>query len=169
MHIRTPLLELRSTTESDLDFVLAAEQHADNRLYVGQWSRERHAAALRDKDIRHQIMVNEHGQAAGYVILTGFGSPDLSICIMRIVIQQKGRGLGSALLASLTEWIFTHTQAHRIWLDVKDHNARARHVYERAGFLAEGTLRECVKTEHGFDSLVIMSMLRREYEKRCSI
>jgi hypothetical protein len=29
----------------------------------------------------------------------------------------------------------------------------------------EGVLRDCVKAEDGFESLVVMSMLRREYEK----
>ncbi|WP_150270137.1 GNAT family N-acetyltransferase [Paenibacillus tepidiphilus] len=166
MNLCSNFVDLRETTETDLDFVLAAEQHADNRLYVGQWSREQHLAALGDSNIRHCIILNKQGLAAGYVIVTGFENSDLSICIMRIVIQEKGRGLGSALLAALTGWIFTHTQAHRVWLDVKHHNARARHIYERAGFVAEGTLRECVKTESGFDSLVIMSVLRREYEER---
>jgi hypothetical protein len=34
---------------------------------------------------------------------------------------------------------------------------------ERAGFKLEGTLRECVRTAEGFESLQIMSILHQEY------
>jgi RimJ/RimL family protein N-acetyltransferase len=52
----------------------------------------------------------------------------------------------------------------RLWLDVKESNERARHVYESEGFLVEGILRECLKGEYGFESLVVMSILRDEYD-----
>lgn len=81
------------------------------------------------------------------------------MCIKRIVIQSKGRGYGKSTLALLTQWVFTETPAHRLWLDVKDHNARAQHVYESAGFALEGTLRECVKNGDAFESAMIISIL----------
>jgi hypothetical protein len=36
-------------------------------------------------------------------------------------------------------------------------------VYQSEGFVTEGVLRECIKAEAGFESLVVMSMLRAEY------
>ena len=44
------------------------------------------------------------------------------------------------------------------WLDVKEHNQRVQAVYEKAGFKREGILRECLKTEIGYESLVILSI-----------
>jgi len=41
--------------------------------------------------------------------------------------------------------------AHRLWLDVKEQNTRARAVYEKEGFRYEGTLRECLKGPEGFE------------------
>ena len=61
---------------------------------------------------------------------------------------------------------FDDLGAHRFWLDVRTHNARARGVYESEGFVAEGTLRECVRGADGFDSLVVMSMLQAEFAAR---
>ena len=58
---------------------------------------------------------------------------------------------------------FEEFKAHRLWLDVKEHNVRARHLYESEGFVTEGVLRGCIKAEAGFESLVVMSMLRGEY------
>jgi diamine N-acetyltransferase len=48
---------------------------------------------------------------------------------------------------------------------VMDHNQRARALYESEGFHVEGTLRECVRVDGDFHSLIVLSMLRREYWK----
>jgi RimJ/RimL family protein N-acetyltransferase len=58
---------------------------------------------------------------------------------------------------------FDELFAHRLWLDVFEHNARARHVYRSVGFVEEGVLRECVKQQERYASLVVMSILENEY------
>ncbi|WP_342437520.1 GNAT family N-acetyltransferase [Paenibacillus sp. FSL L8-0436] len=169
MLIPSGLLDIRKTVLQDLDFVLAAEQAESNRRFIGQWSREQHDAALQDGDILHLITQDKSGEQAGYVIITGLQDPNLSVCIKRLVIQAKERGYGKTTLSLLTDWIFAQTETHRLWLDVKEHNSRARHVYEGAGFTLEGTLRECVKTGDSFESLHIMSILRSEYLDKLSL
>ncbi|WP_238651307.1 GNAT family N-acetyltransferase [Paenibacillus piscarius] len=161
--LHSDLINLRPTTLEDLDFVLSAEGHELNRRFVGQWSREQHAAALTDKDIIHLIVEGPAGGSEGYVILTGIQDPDLTINIRRLVIQTKGRGYGTLTLKLLIHWAFAHTDTHRLWLDVKDHNVRAQRLYANTGFKLEGTLRECLRTEEGFESIQIMSILRHEY------
>ncbi len=156
-------LELRKTEERDLDYVLAVEHSDENRLFVIPWSREQHLQALVDPDVAH-LIVNAQTKV-GYVILAGLLGPNQSIELRRIVISEKGKGYGSAAVEMLKELVFKTYQAHRLWLDVKVQNQRARGIYEAAGFVTEGTLRECLHTENGFDSLVIMSMLRQEYDE----
>ncbi|MEK3718115.1 GNAT family N-acetyltransferase [Paenibacillus sp. FSL R7-0333] len=80
------------------------------------------------------------------------------------MIQAKGRGYGTTTLKLLVHWAFNHKDTHRLWLDVKDYNVRAQHIYEAPGFKLEGTLRDCIRTEGGFESMTIMSMLREEYK-----
>jgi RimJ/RimL family protein N-acetyltransferase len=58
---------------------------------------------------------------------------------------------------------FRDLGAHRFWLDVKSLNERALALYRSEGFVEEGRLRESVRTDNGFDSLVVMSMLEPEY------
>ncbi|MFD1776832.1 GNAT family N-acetyltransferase [Paenibacillus rhizophilus] len=164
MQIQSNLISLRKTGEKDLEFVLAAERREDNRPFIGQWTTDQHRAALHDAGMLHLIIETETGERAGYVIITGLQNPNLSVCIQRIVIERKGRGFGKEMLRLLTDWLFRSTPVHRLWLDVREHNARARHVYETAGFVYEGTLRDCVKTENGFESEHILSILRTEYE-----
>jgi len=57
---------------------------------------------------------------------------------------------------------FNELRAHRLWLDVKTHNARARLLYKSEGFPEEGLLRECIRGPVGFEFLVVMALLRHE-------
>ena len=63
------MLKLRKTEEADLDFVLEAEHHDENRQYVIPWPRARHLQALSDPDLAHLIVEREH--RLSYVILAG--------------------------------------------------------------------------------------------------
>ncbi|WP_315969956.1 GNAT family protein [Brevibacillus massiliensis] len=85
---------------------------------------------------------------------------------MRIVITDKGKGYGKEATGLIQDFVFTQLKAHRLWLDVKDHNLRAIHVYESAGFQVEGKLRECIRTDDRYESLIIMGILEREYASK---
>ena len=157
-------IRLLRTTEDDLDFVLSAEQSAENRSFVSGWAREQHLGALTSKDLSHLIIENiTDGSRVGYIILAGLADANQSIEFRRIVVTEKGKGYGREALRLVKKMAFQELKAHRLWLDVKEHNVRARHVYESEGFVAEGVLRECIKAEGGFESLVVMSMLCGEY------
>lgn len=165
MIIHSNALDIHLTTIQDLTFVLTIEKSESNRAFIGQWSIEEHTAAINDPNILHLTLKDSSGKRVGNIIVTGLQDPHLTVCIKRIVIHTKGLGYGKLSLRLLTDWIFKHTQTHRLWLDVRDHNHRARHVYESSGFILEGTLRECVKVGEHFESLHILSILRDEYLK----
>ena len=65
---------------------------------------------------------------------------------------------------------FRDLHAHRFWLDVKSLNARALRLYASEGFVEEGRLRESLRVganeTAGWETLVVMSMLDREYQAR---
>ncbi len=156
---------LRPTTKDDLEFVLTAEQDKENRHFIRQWTREQHEAALEDSNIVHLIVERITDRTpVGYVILVDIENPNQSLAIQRIVVTDKGKGYGREALRLIKKLAFEKLQAHRLWLDVKDYNLRARHVYETEGFVFEGVLRECLKGEDGFESLIVMSILRTEYD-----
>lgn len=157
-------IRLRRTTEADLDFVLDEEQAAENRAYVSVWTREQHGAALKSEDLSHLVIENADGKRVGYIILAGLADANESVEFRRIVVTEKDRGYGKEALREVKRFAFEQLKAHRLWLDVKEANARARHIYVTEGFVAEGVLRECLKTENGYESLVVMSILRDEYE-----
>src|SRR4051812_40011954 len=160
-------VRLRPTMQSDLDFVLAVEQDPDNLPFITPWERTQHEAAIRFPDFRHFIVEAGPGlEAAGFVILIGCRSQHQSLKLKRMVVRSKGRGLGRAALRVVKKVAFDDLGAHRLWLDVKQRNARAKALYDSEGFVVEGVLRESVKLEGGFESMVVMSMLAAEFAQR---
>jgi RimJ/RimL family protein N-acetyltransferase len=75
-----------------------------------------------------------------------------------------GHGHGTDALRALLAFGFGELRLERIWLDVYAYNERARHVYERVGFVLEGTLRRALFREGRFHDIDRMSILREEWE-----
>jgi diamine N-acetyltransferase len=163
-------VRLRPTMTSDLDFVLSLESDPQNLPFITPWESTQHEAAIRFPDFRHFIL--EAGpdlEAAGFLILIGCRSQHQSIELKRMVVEAKGAGFGRAALRVAKKVAFDDLQAHRFWLDVKTRNTRAKALYDSEGFVVEGTLRDAVKQESGFESLIVMSMLRSEFTGRRSL
>ncbi|SMP60309.1 GNAT family N-acetyltransferase [Anoxynatronum buryatiense] len=159
-------IRLRQTAPEDLDWVIATEQHPDNREYVYNWPRERHLAGIASEDEKHfMIMRVEDDCPVGYVILSGLASEHQVISFDRITIAEKGRGYGRQTVRLIKQLCFETYKCHRLWLDVFDFNPRARRLYESEGFVFEGTLRECKKKGDDFLSMHVLSMLEREYRE----
>ena len=155
---------LRPTQEADLPFVLALELDEANRQWIIPWSRERHVAAICDPDQAHLIIGSlADPRPQGYMILSGLRDPNCCVELRRILVAPKGHGLGRQAVRLVKDRAFTEWNAHRLWLDVKEHNVAARRLYESEGFKAEGVLRECLNVGERFESLLVMSMLRSEY------
>src|SRR5688500_11610730 len=131
-------VRLVGTSENDLDFILSAEQIAENRAFVSMWAREQHLGALTSDDLSHLIIKNTaDGSRVGYIILAGLADVNQSIEFRRIVVTEKGKGYGKEALRLVKKLAFDELKAHRLWLDVKEHNVRARHLYESEGFVTE--------------------------------
>jgi diamine N-acetyltransferase len=156
-------IDLRPTTSQDLNFVLNAENHPDNREFISQWRREQHEQAISNLNALH-FVIEADNESVGYAMLHGLTDPNQSLCIQRIVVTQKGCGYGKATLRLLQKYAFEEWGTHRLWLDVKDYNHRARHVYESVGFHLEGVMRECIKKDDHFQSIAIFSILKSEYQ-----
>jgi diamine N-acetyltransferase len=166
----TARVRLRPTMTSDLEYVLSLEQDPANLPLITPWERTQHEAAIRFPDFRHFIVEGGPGlDAVGFLILIGCRSRDQSLELKRMVVQAKGAGYGRAALRVAKKVAFDDLGAHRLWLDVKNRNARAKALYDSEGFVVEGELREAVRVAGGFESLIVMSMLRPEFTGRRSL
>lgn len=172
-------LRLRPTLLSDLDYVARVEADPHNRPFITPWERTQHEGAIRIPDFRHFIVEAGDAGAAdggrdGFVILQGCRNPQRSVELKRLVLQTQGRGLGRRCVRRLKQMAFRDLHAHRFWLDVKSLNTRALALYASEGFVEEGRLRESVRAwvgdgTEGWDSLVVMSLLDREYAARVAL
>ena len=169
-------VRLRPTLLSDLDYVVSVETDVHNLPFITPWERTQHEGAVRFPDFRHFIVeAGPQYAAGGFIILQGCRNPHRSVELKRLVLQHEGQGqgLGRACVRLLKRMAFRDLHAHRFWLDVKQLNVRALALYASEGFIEEGRLRESVRLSgdaaDGYDSLVVMSLLDREYQARLAL
>ena len=128
-------LRVRRTAISDLDFVLALEQHPDTRAFIGQWPREEHALTLTRPDREHWIVERgPHFEPVGYVILYDVIAAGYGVYVKRIAIADKSRGVGRRALAALVDHAFEELASPSVCLAVYPQNLRARRSYAAIGF-----------------------------------
>ena len=157
---------LRPAAIADIPQIIALERTAAARMFVGQWSEERHRATLAGGDALYLVSEVESGELQAYAILRGLKETSGAIELKRIVVAKPERGLGRRILEELIQIVFVDLRAHRMFLDVYEDNARARHLYESLGFVYEGIMREAAERDGKYCSLHLMSMLNREYAQR---
>lgn len=157
---------LRPAVPADIPRIIAIERMSESRRFVGQWSEERHQQTMAGGDARYYVCGAESGELRAFAILRGLKESSRSIELKRIVVATPERGLGRKILEELMRIAFEEFKAHRLFLDVFEDNARARHLYESLGFVYEGTLREAACRDGEYCTLRLMSLLDHEYAAR---
>jgi diamine N-acetyltransferase len=89
------------------------------------------------------------------------GSAGLGIAIGRE--QDRGQGHGTDALRAMLGFAFGQLRLERVWLDVYEMNPGAQRLYERVGFVREGTLRRAVFREGRHLDVIRMSILADEW------
>ncbi len=118
-----------------------------------------HCATRREHDDRLDYAILEDGAFVGELAILDLDVHNRS-CAFRIALASHatGRGLGT----EATRLIVQHVLGlgiHRIGLDVYAHNPRARHVYEKLGFVHEGTLRDALLWEGEWIDAHVMALI----------
>lgn len=121
-----------------------------------------------EKSFIFAVRLKEDGQiigVAGYddiimenkvaTLFIGIGNNDL-----------RGRGYGKEALKLLLDYGFYNKDFHRIQLNVLSFNERAIALYEKAGFVKEGTYREFVLRDNERYDLYLYGLLKNEWESK---
>ncbi len=105
------------------------------------------------------------GQCVGEVVLNEWSAANSS-CSFRILVGPLGRdrGLGTESVRLIIGYAFERLALHRISLEVYSFNPRARHVYDKVGFIAEGVLRDALRWDDQWIDATVMSILAPEWE-----
>lgn len=159
-------VRLRIAEERDLDFIVASEAEPGNARYIVADSRAYHQDTLDSPAAVHFIVErNDTGAAIGFLMAAGRNSPDHEQYWRRVIINERGKGYGKEALRLLMDWAFGEAGAHRAWLDCKDYNDRALHVYESLGMKREGLLRDTIFVDGKYENLVVLAILEPEWRE----
>lgn len=124
-------------------------------------------ASRAGQDDRLDLAVVERatGGYVGEVVLNELDTDNRS-CGFRIALvgpRAFGRGLGTEATRLILTYAFETVGVHRVELEVFAFNPRARHVYERVGFLHEGTKRQALCWQGDWVDTHIMAVLADDW------
>jgi RimJ/RimL family protein N-acetyltransferase len=177
----TPLIRgervfLRPAEKADITTFVRWFADADMSSFLGnrapfseageeQWFKR--MAENQGKDNWHFVMCRlEDGKAFGTISLMRIDK-DNGNAGVGIAIGEKtlwGQGLGTDAMNALLDFGFGELRLERIWLDVYDFNARARRSYEKSGFVVEGVQRHAHFSEGKYQDVLLMAILRADWE-----
>lgn len=156
-------LRLRQATLNDLDYIMKLQYAPENLKFIVPFDEDYHREILTCA-AKMDVIIEEiyTGLAVGYFMLRELDSPCAEFT--HVIIEKKGIGYGREAMKLLLEWTFEIKKFHRVWIDCKEYNSVALHLYESLGFVREGVLREIILTDGVWENLIVLGMLDREYK-----
>ena len=169
------LVSLRPVEKADAPGLLAIDReterltgsHRDAGFTLENLENWYASRAGHDDRIDFSIIERATGEWAGEVVLNDLNTLNES-CGFRILLQGPrfyGRGLGSEATRLVIDYAFEVIGMHRIELEVYDFNPRARHVYEKIGFVYEGTKRDALLWDGAWVDCHCMGLLERDWNQ----
>lgn len=162
-----PRLRLRRAEEGDLPYIMELEFDPENLKFIVPFDEDFHRKIITEGRASLDIIVERHdGSPVGYILMNGLLTEAKEAEWTHFIIGEKGQGYGHEAMKLIKAFTFDELGFHRAWLDCKDYNARALHLYESEGMLREGLIRETIITNGVYENLVILGILDREYRER---
>jgi len=154
-------LSFRPLTNDDIPFVLHLHALDHVREFLEAPTEERVRAAL-EAGSPAQIIIESASRPLGLILLDYYD--DWLVEFRRLAVAEPNRGIGSAAMRWVIKHAFGERRENRINLEVASRNDGARHLYERFGFVHEGTFREGYRNHASrkFEDSCIYGLLRRE-------
>ena len=162
-------LRLRRATIDDLNYIIALEFAPENLKFIFPFDRDFHKEILTSDGTKAMDVIIEEqntGSAAGYFMLSELDNKSKEMEWTHVIIGRKGLGYGHEAMKLLKAWTFDIKNFHRAWLDCKEYNDVAIHLYESEGLIKEGLLRETLLTDDVYENLIVFGILDREYKAR---
>lgn len=109
------------------------------------------------------------GETVGHVSLGSVSTKNKAARISRVLIGSslhKGKGICKDMINAVLKIGFEDLKLHRISLGVYDFNRSAIRCYESCGFVKEGLMRDVLKYEDHYWSLLEMGILENEWHEK---
>ncbi len=166
---------LRAVEPGDEEVIASSENNPDARaaLYIAlPSSKEIQLSRLKQKSQDHStifliICKVDTGQPIG---CTAFVRIDWvgRMATFYIAIAEKenwSKGYGKEATKLMIDYAFGQLNMNRVQLHVSSENPRAVKVYEKTGFIKEGTLRQAMYYDNHYIDFYLMGILKEDWEK----
>lgn len=158
-----PSFTVEPASEADIPFIMAVERSPGYPALVGCYEALEHVRRMAAPTCTYLIGRNA-GEAVGFAVLRRDDDGMGTVQLHRIAVFPPGNGYGSAFLREICRWVFDRHDIDRLWLDLLASNGRAARLYEARGFVKEGVMRAALRVGEGRQDLVLMSLLRQDWE-----
>jgi len=168
-------VRLRAIEREDLDLLAAFDNDVELELIANDVPPRPVSRASRRQRFDEQLkeardvvpfVIEAGGTAIGECSLGGFDQVART-CELGIAIGDRdywGRGYGRDAVRVLVAYGFRSFNLHKIWLAVQAGNERAVRVYRACGFADEGRLREQWYSAGHYVDVLLMGLLRSDWE-----
>ena len=173
----SPSVTLRPRREADVDILyqLAAdlstwEERGPSSPAPLTESSYRNRLAEADSDPTSsniRFVVDLDGAAVGNVSLFGFDQLARHAEVgIELVAAARGKGVGTNAISQIVEFAFVRCNLRRVHLQAIESNVGAIRAYQKAGFTVEGRQREHAWVRGRYEDILIMGLLRSEWQSR---
>lgn len=124
----------------------------------------------RGNAVRCAIVIEGHDEIIGLVSLVPVDQFNQS-AVLHLMIgdpENQNKGCGTFAVGAMLAHAFMNMNLRRIELTVLETNTRARHVYEKSGFIQEGIKRSACYKNGEFVNMIMYSILKEDYVKSAS-
>ncbi|WP_125560512.1 GNAT family N-acetyltransferase [Pseudoalteromonas rubra] len=125
------MIELKESKIVEVERFVEMESASDTAGFILPYSAEQHLAAMAQAQVIY-LSIYQSQVLVGFIILSLDGTS--SVEFRRIVVSEKGRGIGQHAMSSMEQYCIDVLGRKRIWLDVFSENARGIHIYQKQGY-----------------------------------
>lgn len=83
-----------------------------------------------------------------------------------ILKEYRGKGFGLLSYRMVQEFLFMHYNINMVYVRVAEFNSGARSLYEKAGFIETGYLKDYIYRNGRYNNYLILCMTRQDYLER---
>ena len=115
------------------------------------------------------IIESEEGIPIGTIGLNNIDYKNAKAEYGRKIIGEDaylGRGYATDAGRTLVRFAFQLMNMNRLYMETLADNERTIHVCQKIGFRIEGTLREAIFLDGAYHDILMMALLRREWQER---
>jgi RimJ/RimL family protein N-acetyltransferase len=157
-------LTVEPANAADIPFIMSIERSPGYPALVGSYDATEHRRRMEAPTCTYFLCRNA-GELVGFAVIRRDDDGMGTVQLHRIAVSPPGNGYGSAFLRKICGWVFSEHGFDRLWLDVLPSNVHAARLYGKLGFVREGVMRAALRVPGGRQDLILMSLLREDWER----